>query len=85
MQSFSSTVPKYFPHCFPQPVCSVTPVYSLPSLLWTASSFLRSVPLGSAACLVLRWEDVVRSRSVCVCDKEREREFISVSVDEIIF
>lgn len=86
VQSFSSSVPPYFSHCFPQLVCSVTPVYFLPSLLWTASSFRRSVPLASAACPALRREDGVRSRSVCVCEREGEtREFISVSADEIIF
>lgn len=62
--------------CFPpQPVCSVTPVCSLPSLLWTASSSPRSVLLGSAACRALPREDGVRPKPVCVRERQQQTGF----------
>lgn len=55
---------RFCSHGFLQPVWPVTPACSLPSRLWTALSFLRSVQPGSAAWPVLRQEDGVRFRPV---------------------
>lgn len=65
MSIFRLTV-NFFLYIF-QPVWAASPVYSRPSLLWTAWSFHWSVQLDSAAYPAPLWENRVRSWCVCVC------------------